>query len=217
MNGPGRLIPPTMSAPAANGRRWPAAFQSRFFLALLLGLVWMGPAWWNRRILYALPLWDGAVILAWAIDLRRLPLPGEITVTRHWREPLSLNVDSRVELEVVNRSARLLEVSIEDDVPSSLAAKLPRFTLRVRAHGSAKVSYTIHPSTRGEIHLGRALLRYCGQVRFAERWAVADICQAVRVYPNLREAERYTLYLVRSRQVEQEKRLKRLLGARARL
>ena len=212
MSGPGRLIPLTMSTPAASGRRWPAAFQSRFFLALLLGLVWMGPAWWNRRILYALPLWDGAVILAWAIDLRRLPRPGEIIVSRRWREPLSLNVDSKVELEVANHSARLLDVSIEDDVPSSLAAKLPRFTLRVRAHSSAKVSYTIHPSTRGDIHLGRALLRYCGQVRFAERWAVADIRQAVRVYPNLREAERYTLYLVRSRQVEQEKRLKRLLG-----
>jgi uncharacterized protein (DUF58 family) len=172
----------------------------------------MGPAWWNRRILYALPLWDGTVILAWAIDLRRLPRPGEITVSRHWRDPLSLNVDSQVELEVANHSARLLEVSFEDDVPSSLAVKLPRFTLRVRAHGSAKVSYTIHPATRGEIQLGRALLRYHGAVQFAERWAVADLRQAVRVYPNLREAERYTLYLVRSRQVEQEKRLKRLLG-----
>jgi uncharacterized protein (DUF58 family) len=212
MNGPGRLIPPTMSTPAASGRRWPAAFQSRFFLALLLGLVWMGPAWWNRRILYALPLWDGAVILAWAIDLRRLPRPGEITVSRRWSEPLSLNVDSQVELEVANHSARLLEVSIEDDVPSSLARKLPRFTLRVRPHGSAKVAYSIRPATRGDIHLGRALLRYHGSVQFAERWAVADISQSVRVYPNLREAERYTLYLVRSRQVEQEKRLKRLLG-----
>ena len=49
-------------------------------------------------------------------------------------------------------------------------------------------------------------------VRFAERWAVADLGQTVRVYPNLREPQRYTLYLVRSRQIEQEKRLKRLLG-----
>ena len=55
-------------------------------------------------------------------------------------------------------------------------------------------------------------MRYYSQVRFAERWAVADLRQTVRVYPNLREPERYTLYLVRSRQIEQEKRLKRLLG-----
>lgn len=60
--------------------------------------------------------------------------------------------------------------------------------------------------------MGRTFLRYCGPVRFAERWVVADLRQTIRVYPNLREPQRYTLYLVRSRQIEQEKRLKRLVG-----
>ena len=60
--------------------------------------------------------------------------------------------------------------------------------------------------------MGQVFLRYHGPVRFAERWAVADLRQTIRVYPNLREPERYTLYLVRSRQIEQEKRLKRLMG-----
>jgi uncharacterized protein (DUF58 family) len=41
---------------------------------------------------------------------------------------------------------------------------------------------------------------------------VADARQTIRVYPNLREPQRYTLYLLRSRQIEQEKRLKRLVG-----
>jgi uncharacterized protein (DUF58 family) len=212
MSEPGRLIPPTMTSPAAAGRRWPAAFQSRFFLALLLGLVWLGPAWWNHRILYALLVWDGAVMLAWFIDLRRLPLPGEITLSRRWCEPLSLNLDSQVELQVTNHSARRIELSLEDDVPSTLCGKLPRFTLAVPPRGNAQATYVIRPTTRGDIQLGRAFLRYHSQVRFAERWAAADLCQTVRVYPNLREPERYTLYLVRSRQIEQEKRLKRLLG-----
>jgi len=70
-------------------------FPIPFLLGILLGLVWMGPAWWNRRILYALPLWDGAVILAWAIDLRRLPRPARNYRLSRWREPLSLNVDSK--------------------------------------------------------------------------------------------------------------------------
>src|SRR5208283_4505801 len=99
MNEPGRLIPPTMSTPAASARRWAAAFQSRFFLALLLGLAWIGPAWWNRRILYALLVWDGVVILAWLIDLRQLPPPAALTISRRWIEPPSLNLDSQVELQ----------------------------------------------------------------------------------------------------------------------
>jgi uncharacterized protein (DUF58 family) len=212
MNEPGRLIPPTMSTIAASARRWAAAFQSRFFLALLLGLAWIGPAWWNRRVLYALLVWDGVVILAWLIDLRRLPPPAALAVSRRWIEPPSLNLDSQVELQVTNHSARALEVSIEDDVPSVLCAKLPRFKLTVPPRGNAKAAYAIHPTTRGDIQVGRVFLCYHGPVRFAERWAAADLRQTVRVYPNLREPQRYTLYLVRSRQIEQEKRLKRLIG-----
>jgi len=55
---PGRLLPPTVSAAATSSRRWPVAFQWRFFLALLLGLAWIGPAWRHQRALYALLLWD---------------------------------------------------------------------------------------------------------------------------------------------------------------
>ncbi len=212
MNEPGRLTPPTMSTPASSVRRWAAAFQSRFFLALLLGLVWVGPAWWNRRVLYALLVWDVLVILAWMIDLQRLPPRAAIIVSRHWSEPPSLNIDSQVELQVTNHAARMVQVSIEDDVPPALCGTLPRFTLTVPPGGSASAAYAIHPLTRGDIQVGRIFLRYCGPVRFAERWAVADLRQSVRVYPILREPERYTLYLVRSRQIEQEKRLKRLTG-----
>lgn len=212
MNKPGRLMPSAMSTPAASVRQWPGAFQSRFFLALTLGLLWVGPAWWNRRILYAMLVWDVAVLVAWTIDFRRLPSPSQITVSREWCEPPSLDVDSQVVLRVANHSTSMLEMSLEDDVPSILAGKLPKFRLSVPPRGTARATYTIHPTTRGDIPVGRVFLRYCHPVRLAERWAVADLSLTVRVYPNLREAQRYTLYLVRSRQIEQEKRLKRLPG-----
>jgi uncharacterized protein (DUF58 family) len=208
----GHLLPPTVIAPAASGHRWPAAFQWRFFLALLLGLVWIGPAWRDQRALYALLLWDCLALLVWFIDLARLPKPGEIVVSRRWLEPLSLDIDSRVELRVSNHGAREVEVSIEDDVPAVLCPTLPKFTLTVPPRGIAVAAYTVHPTTRGKIVTGRIFLRYHGRVRFAERWAVVDVFQALRIYPNLREPQRYTLYLIRSRQMEQEKRLKRLVG-----
>ncbi len=208
----GRLLPPTVIAPAASGPRWPVAFQWRFFLALLLGLVWIGPGWRDQRALYALLLWDCAALLVWRIDLARLPKPRDIVVSRRWLDPLSLDIDSRVELRVSNHGAREVEVSIEDDVPAVLCPTLPKFTLTVPARGSAVAAYTVHPSTRGKIVTGRIFLRYHAPLRFAERWAVVDVRQALRIYPNLREPQRYTLYLIRSRQMEQEKRLKRLVG-----
>jgi len=208
----GHLLPPTVIAPAASGHRWPVAFQWRFFLALLLGLVWIGPAWRDQRALYALLLWDCLALLVWLADLARLPKPREIVVSRRWLDPLSFDIDSRVELRVANHGAREVEVSIEDDVPAVLCPTLPKFTLTVPARGSSVAAYTVHPTTRGKIVTGRIFLRYHGPVRFAERWAVVDVRQALRIYPNLREPQRYTLYLIRSRQMEQEKRLKRLVG-----
>jgi uncharacterized protein (DUF58 family) len=188
------------------------AFQWRFFLALLLGLAWIGPAWRDQRALYALLLWDCAALIVWLTDLARLPNPNEITVSRRWLEPLSLDIDSRVELRVANNGEREVEVSIEDDVPAVLCPTLPKFTLTVPPHESATASYSVHPSTRGNIAMGRIFLRYHGPARFAERWAAVDARQTLRIYPNLREPQRYTLYLTRSRQMEQEKRLKRLVG-----
>jgi uncharacterized protein (DUF58 family) len=62
------------------------------------------------------------------------------------------------------------------------------------------------------VGLGRAFLRYRSALNLAERWATAGLEQTVRVYPNLQEPRRHTLYLIRSRQIELEKRLKRQRG-----
>jgi uncharacterized protein (DUF58 family) len=212
MTGPTRLIPAAVSAPAASGGRWPAAFHSRFFLAFLLGLVWIGPAWWNLRFIYAMLAWDGMMLVAWLLDLKGLPRPSQLRVSRRWSEAASLGVETRAELEVVNNANGSIEVILEDDVPPALRAELPSLTMTVPGRQKAVGAYTIHPTQRGDKRLGRVFLRYHGPVRLAERWAIADLSQTVRVYPNLRESERYTLYLVRSRQIEQEKRLKRQIG-----
>ena len=50
-------------------------------------------------------------------------------------------------------------------------------------------------------------------MRIAQRWAVAEMEQSIRVYPDLDEAKRHTLYLLRSRQIELEKRYVRMRGA----
>ena len=41
MNESPRLVPPRISAAARGLGRWPGAFGSRFFLALIIGLVWL--------------------------------------------------------------------------------------------------------------------------------------------------------------------------------
>lgn len=209
MNGPAHLVPPAVRAAPQSFRWWQAAAAPRFFVGLIVGLVWMGPAWWDARFLYAMAAWDAILLLAWLADLRRLPRADQLEVSRLWSEPLSLAVESSVALEVRNHGAISIRASLVDDAPSSLASLPPRLVLSVPARAAARATYPIRPQTRGDAAFGRVFLRYQSAMKLAERWATVKLPQTVRVYPNLQESRRHTLYLIRSRQIELEKRLRR--------
>ncbi|HWO33933.1 MAG TPA: DUF58 domain-containing protein, partial [Candidatus Acidoferrum sp.] len=60
--------------------------------------------------------------------------------------------------------------------------------------------------------LGACYLRYQSVFRIAEKWVRASVAQTVRIYPNLEEAKRDSIYLLRSRQIAVEKRHSRIRG-----
>ena len=82
----------------------------------------------------------------------------------------------------------------------------------MKAGDSAEARYTVMPAERGDTRLGRTFLRYQSPLGLAERWAVAETQQTIRVLPNLEQARKQTLYLIRSRQVDLEKRRRRQRG-----
>lgn len=84
--------------------------------------------------------------------------------------------------------------------------------LRVRARSENSVAYRVRPMQRGDAKLGACYVRYQGVLRIAERWARVPIEQTVRIYPNLDEAKRHSIYLLRSRQLAAEKRRTRIRG-----
>ena len=69
---PGTMIPPAVSARTERSGRAGAAFGGRFFLFLLVGLVWLGPAWWDARFLAGMLVWDLLAVVFWAADLRQI-------------------------------------------------------------------------------------------------------------------------------------------------
>jgi uncharacterized protein (DUF58 family) len=218
-----RLIPTAMTARAENRGRFATAFAPRFFTGLILGLVWLGPAWWDARFLYGMAVWDALMLVAWYADRRRLPEPREITVSRLWFEPLSQGAESPVALELSQEGGVSIDISLEDDVPASLSDELPAVTARVPDRSApslerspedapTRATYSVQPTARGDVRIGRVSLRYQSPLKLAERWASAALEQTVRVYPNFQEAKRQTFYLMRSRQIEQEKRFKRQPG-----
>jgi uncharacterized protein (DUF58 family) len=74
------------------------------------------------------------------------------------------------------------------------------------------VRYRFIPAQRGDHATGKLYLRYRSNIGLAERWAVADLAQTVRIYPTLRTPEENRLYLARHRRIELQMRLRRQRG-----
>jgi uncharacterized protein (DUF58 family) len=207
------LIPAPIQSRARPLTRLPFAFAPRFFVALLLGLIWIIPAWWSPRLIGAMFLWDAFVLALWLVDLRRLPAPSQLEIRRMWSAPLSLAHVSQVRIELRNCGHIPILATIADNLPASLRGEPAAIQLGAAAGAQASGDYQVLPRNRGDIPAGGAFLRYQSSLGVAERWAVADLYQSVRVLPDLEQARRHALYLIRSRQVEMEKRRRRQRGA----
>jgi uncharacterized protein (DUF58 family) len=207
-----QLAPATQSAQPRTARRLPFAFGPRFVVALLAGLVFLIPAWWSPRFIAVMFLWDAAVLIAWLIDYRRLPAPSQLTARRIWSAPLSLVQHGTANIEIENAGAVPIHTSLIDELPPSLREVPPSLSINVPARRSSQDHYFVLPRLRGDNPAGRLFMRYRSPLGLAERWATADLTQTVRVLPDLAQARNFVLYLIRSRQVEMEKRRRRQRG-----
>jgi len=190
----------------------PFGFTPRFLIALLIGLLWLIPAWWSRSWIAVMFLWDGLAFLVWVFDLLRLPGSHEIEVGRQWSAPLSLGRPGSARIEMHNLTRVPLHATFMDETPLAFRDEPPSVDLSLPAGELAHQDYAVQPKRRGDISLGRLFLRYRTSLGLAERWAVASLAQSVRVMPDLVAARNYALYLIRSRQVEMEKRRRRQRG-----
>lgn len=207
------LVPEPVEGRASSFKRPAIAFGPRFFVLLAVGLMWVGPALVDVRFLFAMAGWDVLVAVAWLWDLSRLPAPGTLMVRRSWLAPVSLSVSSQVRMTFVNESAVALRVWILDAVPPPLRAEPPEVEVAAAAKSDAQADYSIVPVERGRIELGGAYFRYRSLFGIAERWGTVALDQAVVAYPNLDEARRESVYLVRSQQITMERRSRRVRGA----
>lgn len=206
------FVPTTAFARARKGRRFGFGFGSRFFLALSLGLIWVVPVVWSSRFIAAMFVWDGLCVLLWLWDLVQLPNPSDLELYRAWHSPPALGVTSNVTIELHNHGKRAVFARVTDEIPRAVRREPPTVEIVAAAGQTAHADYTILPAHRGDMPLGNLYLRYQSALRIAERWAIADVSASARVLPNLEQAKQQTLFLIRSRQVEMERRRKRLRG-----
>jgi len=208
-----RLAPAPTEADARAGRRAAFGLTPRGLLLLAAGLVFVGPAWIDRRALVLLVLWDAFVIGLVLFDLRRLPPPTRLRVSRRWGGPLALGTPTTVVVAVRNGGSIDIDLRLSDYVSGALRPDPPELAIAVPARGIGRVEYPVTPRERGDALMGGVVLQWRGAWGLVERSGIAPLEQTARVFPNLQEGRREALYLIRSRQISIEKRRARRIGA----
>ena len=213
MSVPQPLAPAPAEATAHPRGRFGVGAAPRLFLLAGAGLSGLIPALWNPTYFYALAIWDGVLLVAFLLDWFTLPQASALRVRREWHKSLSIKIASGVDLTVTNPTKRDLNISVMDELAPSPWHRLRWLSLIAPAGGSGSVTQEFTPGERGDVQLGRVYLRYRSAFNMAERWAVADLQQTVRVYPNFEHAAKHSVFLARSRQIELQMRLMRLRGS----
>ena len=204
----------------AEPRRATGVARSRFSFGitgralglLLLGTLWLIPAFFVRRFVWGVFLWDVTVLLFSLIDGVQLPAPSRIEGARRWMSVPSLESEAEVELSVTQRGPRLIFCNMMDDLPAAFVETPQWLQTACYPNVPATVRYTFIPRSRGDHGAGKLYLRYRSAIGLLERWAIVDLTQTVRIYPSIRAGSEQSLFLARSRQLELQLRKQRQRG-----
>lgn len=204
--------PDTARAPAQPRGRLAWALTPRTLYLLLGGCLFLIPAFFRPGYAFCVVAWDVCVLVAALADAVRLPAPRAIDCERMWLGAPSLGREVELELAVAQHGDSLIHCTIIDDLPSAFVEEPARHTLDAYPEARASIRYHFIPMQRGDHATGRMYLRYRSTIGLAERWAVADLIQTVRIYPTLRTPEENRLYLARHHRIELQMRMRRQRG-----
>ena len=151
-------------------------------------------------------VWDVIVAAMIVVDGIRLPRPSLLQVMRVWSGPLTIGAPVTVTLELRNNSAVPLAARLTDYASTALRRELAVVEVGVPPGGSTTARYDVVPRERGDTAVGEVLVEWRTAWDLVDRWAQAPLEQIVRVYPNIHEGRRQSMYLIRSQQVALEKR-----------
>lgn len=198
-------------------------FTRRLFILFALGVLPLLAVWpsFGARpgLKWGLLAYDVALLAAAWLDHRRAGDVTQFTITRHLPRRFMIGEENEVQLQIVQRSRRLLTLQIKDEYPPDLELRGERLLLVTpkrrntrAAEAEAETSYKLYAAARGDYGFGDMVLRWRAPWGLVIKQAGVSAVERVKVYPNINEARRHELFAQRNRQLLAGKRRTRLRG-----
>ena len=194
------------------GRVLGFGLTGRALLGLVVGVVWLLPAFFLHQRVWFMVAWDLVWLALVVFDGAGLPAPERFRVTRRFLDSPQLGKLTRVELEVLLEANGRATVDVIDGLEATMLPTPEVKTVLAYPRDAVRTIVDCWPGRRGDLRLGDVFLHYRGALGLVERWAVCTMGQGVRVFPALEEGAGNELYLMRARQIEMQKRRLRLRG-----
>jgi uncharacterized protein (DUF58 family) len=206
------LTPGSVAADARPRGRIAFGLTARALLLLLSGVLFLVPAFFIHSFVWGMLAWDIFVALLIGQDFLLLPAPSLLRLERAWLTIPAQGAHAEVEIALLQQGRVLLHCHLVDDLPPTLSTTPPEVRLTAYPNVRCEGRYRFQPKQRGDHKASRLFVRYRSSIGLAERWAMADLAQNVRVYPYRHAGEDADLFLARMRQIEQQLRRQRMRG-----
>ena len=188
-------------------RLWLILFALGIVPLLLSGLLPLGVAvaicWYLLLI--------GLALADWLL----FPSLNSIFIERDVDEKLSLGTENTVRVRVRNETRFPLRMEVRDTPPEQVPNDLHDLPLAFTVPPNTRhaATYTLSPLARGDYDFGDLFVRVRGRLGMIQRQRQIQASQRVKVYPNMKEAQRFNLLARRGRLQQVGIRKARLQGA----
>ena len=188
-------------------------FTKRFIALLALGLGLLALGWIDRDILYLTLLYDVALFAAAVGDYFASEKAGAFRTTSNVEARFSMGAQNEVVVKITNRAPRKVTFIVKDEYPPQMELAEPReVRLTVTPNRTRAWRYRLIPTARGSYEFGNTAVRIRSRLGLLWKQFTFATAQAVKVYPDIREAKKHEIYAHRNRRPEPGLRRMRLKG-----
>jgi uncharacterized protein (DUF58 family) len=142
---------------------------------------------------------DCALALYALVDFFTVPKYRDVTVARNVRGVATRGERHRVELVVGNRTARDLAVQIRDDLDPTFDVEEDLIVSSIPSRSQMAFGYQFIPMRRGAYEMGQAHVLLRSRFGLWKRQLRAGPTHTIRVYPALKQINRFALYARQNR------------------
>jgi uncharacterized protein (DUF58 family) len=135
---------------------------------------------------------DGLAVALAVLDAL-LARGARLEVHRELPQKLSVGVSNRVEVRLIHRSGRTVQVRVRDDVPEGFAATPEEAPLTLPPESQTRWVYRVVPARRGKFSFGDVRVRVRGPLGLVLHERAYPAARSVSVFPDLRGASRLLL------------------------